>query len=106
MKIKGDNLEFLYRIKSTGESVPFDGTPMMNEIFDCRRLSLSEETWIAKSFFTYVVKVKKMPMTLTEAISTMEKHQQWRIGNIDGQIEPRKITEALNIVLEHAKKQK
>ena len=44
-------------------------------------------------------------MSLQEAIELLEYYQAWRSGDVEWQVEPKKITEALNIVLEHAKKQ-
>jgi len=43
-------------------------------------------------------------MTLKEAIYILEYYQAWRAGDVDWQVKPSKITEALNIVLKEVKK--
>jgi len=106
MKIKGKDLEFIYRINATGETTSVKEVPrgMENEYFDCKPLSISKETWIASNFTTYVVKVNNMPMYLSEAIKILEYYQSWRVGDEERQPKPSKITEALNIVLKEVKK--
>jgi hypothetical protein len=43
-------------------------------------------------------------MELTTAIEILEYHQEWRLGKRDDMIhEPKKLTEALDIVLEQVK---
>jgi|LakMenEpi03Aug12_release.lakeMendotaPanAssembly.Ray.scaffolds.fasta_scaffold6459223_2 hypothetical protein len=44
-------------------------------------------------------------MTLKQATEIIQHYQEWRLGKID-EIEytPKAITEALNILIEHAKK--
>ena len=43
-------------------------------------------------------------MTLKEAIELLEYYQSWRSGDVERQVKPSKITEAINIVLEEVKK--
>jgi len=38
-------------------------------------------------------------MKLKQAIKTLKKHQQWRLGADTEQTEPKKLTEAIDIVL-------
>jgi len=38
-------------------------------------------------------------MKLKRAIKTLKKHQQWRLGADTKPTEPKKLTEAINIVL-------
>jgi hypothetical protein len=39
-------------------------------------------------------------MTLSEAISILKIHQQWRLGADIVMIEPKELTEAMNIIIE------
>ena len=39
-------------------------------------------------------------MTLTEAISILKIHQQWRLGADIVMIEPKELTEAMNVIIE------
>ena len=43
-------------------------------------------------------------MTLLEAIATIEHYQSWRLGADTEMIHPKTLTNALNIVLDEAKK--
>jgi hypothetical protein len=38
-------------------------------------------------------------MTLTKAIKILKKHQKWRLGAETKPTEPKKLTEAINIIL-------
>ena len=40
-------------------------------------------------------------MTLQEAISVLTIHQQWRMGEEIPMLEPKRITEAINIILDN-----
>lgn len=56
---KGSELEFISRISRTGKSVELMTTvhhSLKNETFKLTRLSLTEDTWIASGFNSYVVK--------------------------------------------------
>ena len=43
-------------------------------------------------------------MELQTAIEILEYHQQWRLGKREDMIEPKKLTEAFDIVLSEVKK--
>ena len=38
-------------------------------------------------------------MKLNKAIKTLKKHQKWRLGSETKPTEPKKLTEAINVVL-------
>ena len=42
-------------------------------------------------------------MGLKEAINILKTHQEWRLGSDISMIEPKELTEAINIILEHFK---
>lgn len=53
-----NELEFISRIKPDGSgTVPVKNIP--DEVFILRRLSISENTWIASGFNTFIVKPKE-----------------------------------------------
>jgi len=42
-------------------------------------------------------------MKLSEAVEILETHQVWRLGAIDEPTDPRRLTEAIEIVLYYVK---
>ena len=60
--VMGKDLDFLYRIKSDGSGVecvnPDYIEACANEKFTINRLSITEETYIASGFNSFVVKLK------------------------------------------------
>ena len=38
-------------------------------------------------------------MTLTQAINILEKHNKWRLGGKDNPIDPKQLTEALEVAI-------
>jgi len=101
MKVKGKDLEFIYRIQPTGEAIPVKDIPeiMLNQYFYCKPLSISEKTWIASNFSTYVVKVKEMPMQIKDAKHILSEHQRWRKGESEEMVEPELISKAIELIL-------
>ena len=65
MEVKAKDLEFISCINSDGSGVKsvsldrIDNLNKLNEKFKIHILSLSEKTYIARGFYTYVVRIKK-----------------------------------------------
>jgi hypothetical protein len=62
MKKLGKKLIFLYRLNADGsgtEPVDSDLEHVQNEKFSLNSLSLSNKTYVASGFNTYIVKLKK-----------------------------------------------
>ena len=78
-RIKGKYLEFISRIKADGSgTVPpsEDMSFCQEEYFDVRCLSITNDTWIAANMATYVVKIKKQPDELEDALTDFMKHRK------------------------------
>jgi hypothetical protein len=53
-----------------------------------------DETYTTKELIEIYKK-----MTLTKAIKILKKHQKWRLGAETKPTEPKKLTEAINVIL-------
>lgn len=102
MKVRSEHLEFMYKINNDGRKlIPCNEEPKTDKWFEVNRLSISNGTWVASGFGTYIVKLKDSFMSEHKAKEILANHQSWRLGNEDIEpTDPKKLTQAIDMILE------